>query len=333
MSKKEPVLFSGCAPSGTLTIGNYLGALSNWVELQKSHDCFYAIVDLHAITVRQKPADLRSRALSFLAGYLASGIDPSKSTVFIQSHVPAHAELAWILGCFTYLGELGRMTQFKDKSSKNEKNINAGLFTYPVLMAADILLYQTDLVPVGHDQKQHLELARDIATRFNNAYSETFTIPEPYIPAAGSRIMNLQYPTKKMDKSNPTPATYIALTDEPTIIVNKIKRAVTDSEGSIAYDEKRPGISNLVSMYSAVSGKPIKDIAREYSGQGYAVFKKDLGELLVERLRPVREKYNYLMNDRGELEKILKDGSERATKRAMRTLGKVWRKIGFIQKK
>jgi len=257
-NRKRPVLLSGIQPSGNLMIGNYIGALKNWVELQDQYDCLFVLVDLHAITVKQDPADLRRRSFEFLCLYLACGIEPEKNTIFVQSHVPGHSELSWILNCFTYVGELNRMTQFKEKSTRHNTNVNVGLFDYPVLMAADILLYGTDLVPVGHDQKQHLELARNIAERFNNIYGEIFTVPEPYIPKVGARIMSLQDPTSKMSKSDDNPNNYVALLDSPDIVRNKIKRAVTDSGSEIKYDESKPGICNLLSIYSAITERAIE---------------------------------------------------------------------------
>lgn len=328
---RKPVLLSGIQPSGNLTIGHYLGALRNWVLLQRNYDCLFVLVDLHAITVRQEPAKLRRRCLDFLALYLACGIDPEESTIFVQSHVPQHAELAWVLNCFTYMGELNRMTQFKDKSRKHEDNINAGLFSYPVLMAADILLYQTNLVPVGADQKQHLELTRDLAERFNNAYSETFAVPEPYIPPVGARIMSLQDPTNKMSKSDENDKNYIALLDPLDVAASKIKRAVTDSGTTVEYDESRPGISNLVTIYSSLTNDSFDAIRDRYSGKGYAEFKADLAEIVVEWLRGLQDKYNAIIHDKAYLEGLLNKGAEHARARANRTLKKVYRKVGFIQ--
>lgn len=328
---RKPVLLSGIQPSGNLTIGHYLGALRNWVLLQRNYDCLFVLVDLHAITVRQEPAKLRRRCLDFLALYLACGIDPEESTIFVQSHVPQHAELAWVLNCFTYMGELNRMTQFKDKSRKHEDNINAGLFSYPVLMAADILLYQTNLVPVGADQKQHLELTRDLAERFNNAYSETFAVPEPYIPPVGARIMSLQDPTNKMSKSDENDKNYIALLDPLDVAASKIKRAVTDSGTTVEYDESRPGISNLVTIYSSLTNDSFDAIRDRYAGKGYAEFKADLAEIVVEWLRGLQDKYNAIIHDKAYLEGLLNKGAEHARARANRTLKKVYRKVGFIQ--
>lgn len=332
MDKKQRI-FSGSQPSGFLTLGNYVGAIKNWTELQDKYDCIYCIVDLHSLTVRQDPVELRKRSLSFLAQYIACGLDPEKSIIFIQSHVSAHAELSWILNCYTYMGELGRMTQFKDKSKKHPDNINAGLFTYPVLMAADILLYHTDLVPVGEDQKQHLEITRDIAERFNNIYGNVFTIPEPYIPKVGSRIMSLQDPDKKMSKSDENPNSYIALLDEPNVIIKKFKRAITDSEAIVRYDvENKPGISNLMSIYSSVTGQTFEEIEREFDGKGYGDFKARVGEAVTETLSPIQKRYSELMNDRGYLEQVMKTGAEKAGYIANRTLSKVYKKVGFILK-
>ncbi|WP_069649975.1 tryptophan--tRNA ligase [Caloranaerobacter ferrireducens] len=332
MSDKK-VILSGIKPSGELTLGNYLGAIKNWIKLQDEYECFYCIVDLHAITVPQVPKDLRRNTLEILAQYIASGIDPDKNTIFIQSHVSEHAELAWVLNCLTYMGELNRMTQFKEKSRKNEANLNAGLFTYPVLMAADILLYQADLVPVGEDQKQHLELARDIAKRFNNRYSETFKIPEVYISKIGARIMSLQDPTSKMSKSDGNENGYILLKDSPDTIRRKIKRAVTDSLNRVKYCDEQPGIKNLITIYSKLSGDSIEEIEKRYEGQGYAKFKDDLAEVVVEGLRPLRERFEDLMKNKDYLEKVYIEGANKAQRVARKTLSKVYRKVGFIQRK
>ncbi|KPU27738.1 tryptophanyl-tRNA synthetase [Caloranaerobacter sp. TR13] len=329
----KKVILSGVKPSGELTLGNYLGAIKNWVMLQDEYDCYYCIVDLHAITVPQVPKDLRRNTLEILAQYIASGIDPEKNTIFIQSHVSEHAELAWVFNCLTYMGELNRMTQFKEKSRKNEANLNAGLFTYPVLMAADILLYQADLVPVGEDQKQHLELARDIAKRFNNRYSETFKIPEVYISKVGARIMSLQDPTSKMSKSDDNENGYILLKDSPDVIRRKIKRAVTDSLNRVKYCDEQPGIKNLITIYSKLSGDSIEEIEKRYEGQGYAKFKADLAEVVVEGLRPLREKFEDLMKNKDYLEKVYIEGANKAQRVARKTISKVYRKVGFIQRK
>jgi len=324
-------IFSGAQPSGSVTLGNYLGAIKNWVELQDEYDCIYCIVDLHALTVRQQPEIFRERCYSFLAQYLACGLDPEKNIIYFQSHVSAHAELAWILNCYTYMGELSRMTQFKEKARKHSDNVNAGLFTYPVLMAADILLFKTDLVPVGEDQKQHIELTRDIAIRFNNLYGEVFKIPEAYIPKVGARIMSLQEPTKKMSKSDENENSYILVLDPPELIMKKFKKAVTDSEAVVRYDEKnKPGISNLMNIYSAVTGLGFEQIEKEFEGQGYGAFKKAVAEAVIECLRPIREKYEELMADRSYLEKVMKDGAERANEIASRTLREVYDRIGLM---
>lgn len=329
MSDKK-VIFSGVKPTGEPTLGNYLGALKNWVELQDDYDCYYCIVDLHAITVPQEPKDLRRRSLEILAQYIASGIDPEKNTLFFQSHVSAHAELSWVLNCISYMGQLGRMTQYKEKSQKSEENVNAGLFTYPVLMAADILLYQADLVPVGEDQKQHLELARDLAIRFNNRYSETFKVPDVYMSKVGNRIMGLQDPSSKMSKSGDDENDYILIIEDADVTARKIKRAVTDSIGVVKYSDEQPGIKNLITIYSKFSGESIAEIEGKYEGQGYGKFKSDLAEVVVEGLRPVREKFIDLMNNKDYLETIYTDGAKQAEYVANKTLRKVYKKVGFI---
>lgn len=323
-------MLSGISPSGNLTIGNYIGALKNWVEMQEKYDCLFVLVDMHAITVRQEPELLRSRCLSFIAQYLACGIDPKKSTLFVQSHVKAHTELAWTLGCYTYAGELNRMTQFKDKSKKHPTNINAGLYVYPLLMAADILLYQTDIVPIGDDQRQHLEITRDIAVRFNNLYGKVFKIPEPYFPKIGARIMSLLEPAHKMDKSDTNSNNYIALLDEPSVITNKIKTAVTDSGTEIKTSETKPGISNLIAIYSVLSEKSPEEIEKAYTGKNYMTFKKDLAEMIVGKLRPIQNEYKKLIKNKNYISGILKDGAQEATRRAEETLKKVYEKVGFI---
>lgn len=332
MSDKKRIL-SGIQPSGALTLGNYVGALRNWVELQKNeeYEAFYMLADLHTITVRQEAKNLRKNCMDLLALFLAAGIDPEKSPIFFQSHVPAHTELSWVLDCNTYMGELSRMTQFKDKSQKHSDNINAGLFNYPVLMAADILLYQADLVPVGHDQKQHLEITRDIAKRFNNAYSETFKIPEPYIPKVGARIMSLQDPTSKMSKSDPNENGYILILDKPDAVVRKIKRAVTDSGSEVRRGEGKEGIENLMSIYGAVTGKTMDDIEIEFEGKGYGDFKAAVAEAVSEELKPIQKRYEELMANKDYLEEVYRSGAERARRVAMKTLSKVYRKVGFIQ--
>lgn len=324
-------IFSGVQPSGNLTIGNYLGAIKNWIPLQDEFECLYCIVDLHTLTVRQKPAELRQRSMNLLALYMACGLDPQKSILFMQSHVSAHAELAWILNCYTYMGELNRMTQFKDKSLKHGDNINAGLFTYPVLMAADILLYQADLVPIGQDQKQHLEITRDIAERFNNVYGDTFTIPEAYIPKIGAKIMSLQEPDKKMSKSDENENAYVFILDSEDAILRKFKRAVTDSEREIRYDEvNKPGVSNLISIYSAVTGKNFGEIENEFEGRSYGDLKEIVGQSVAELLKPVQQKYNEYTSNKDYLNSILKENSEKAAYMARKTLSKVYRKVGLV---
>ncbi|MDW7667828.1 MAG: tryptophan--tRNA ligase [Bacillota bacterium] len=328
----KKIIFSGIQPSGSLTLGNYIGALKNWVSLQEQYESYYCIVDMHAITVDKEPKDLRKNTLEVLANYIASGLDPEKNTLFIQSHVPAHAELSWVLNCYTYFGELSRMTQFKDKSQKNSSNINAGLFDYPVLMAADILLYQTDLVPVGEDQRQHLELSRDIAQRFNNRYSPTFKVPEPYISKVGAKIMSLQDPESKMSKSDDNENGYILLNDSPDKIMRKFKRAVTDSVGEINYTDNQLGIKNLITIYSKLTEESVDEILEKYSGKGYANLKEDTAEVVIEKLRPIREESERLVKDKTYLEKVYKNGAEKAQYAAMKTLRKVHKKVGFIPK-
>jgi tryptophanyl-tRNA synthetase len=325
-------IFSGIQPTGVFTLGNYIGAIKNWNTLQKDYDCLFSVVDMHAITVRQDPGRLRQQILNSYALLLACGIDPEKSVLFIQSHVARHAELSWVLSCFTQFGELSRMTQFKDKSLRHADNINAGLFTYPVLMAADILLYQTDMVPVGADQKQHLELARDIAARFNSVCGDTFKIPEPYIPKTGARIMSLADPTKKMSKSDENPNGFVAILDEPDVIMRKFKRAVTDSDSVVRYAEGKDGINNLMSIYSSVSGKTFEEIEREFDGKGYGDFKSAVGEAVSDALRPIREDYKRYSNDKAYLEDCYTKGAEMANKISFRTLDKVYKKCGFIKK-
>ena len=326
-------ILSGIQPSGAVTLGNYVGALRNWVELQKSdeYECYFMLADLHTITVRQEAKVLRKNAIDLLALFLAAGIDPQKSPVFFQSHVPAHVQLSWVLNCNTYMGELSRMTQFKDKSRKHADNINAGLFTYPALMAADILLYQADLVPVGEDQKQHLEITRDIAKRFNNAYSETFKIPEPYIPKVGARIMSLQDPTQKMSKSDPNENAYILLLDKPDAIVRKIKRAVTDSGSEVRRGEGKEGIENLMSIYGAVTGKTMEETEAEFEGKGYGVFKSAVADAVVAALEPIQKRYAELTASRDYLEDVYRSGAQIAERTAFKTIAKVYRKVGFIQ--
>jgi len=332
MNEKK-IIFSGIKPSGSITLGNYIGALKNWVELQESYHCYYCVVNLHAITERQSPKELRKLTLEALAQYIACGLDPEKSTVFIQSHVSAHAELSWVLNTFTYMGELNRMTQYKDKSKKKAENLNSGLFTYPVLMASDILLYQTNLVPVGEDQKQHLELTRDIANRFNNHYSETFAIPEVFTPKTGARIMSLQEPSSKMAKSDENENASIYILDSPEVIRRKLKRAVTDSVGVVQISNDQPGIKNLITIYAALSGVSSEDVVEKYKGQGYGVFKADVADLIIEKLSPIREKYEALMKDKAYLESVYEQGAEKAERVARKTLSKVYKKVGFVPRK
>lgn len=330
MDKK--IVYSGMQPTGCITIGNYVGAFRNWLKLQEEANAIFAIADLHALTVRQNPAEFRKTALSFFAQFLAMGLDPEKCILYFQSHVPQHAELTWILNCFTYVGEAGRMTQFKEKSIKHADNINMGLMDYPVLMAADILLYQTDLVPVGIDQKQHLELARDLAMRFNNAYSPTFKVPEPYIPKQGAKVFSLADPRAKMSKSDPNPNAAVSVIDSPEIIMSKFKKAVTDSDPYVAYDEEnKPGISNLLTIFSSFTGRSVESLVNEYHDKGYATFKTAVGEAVVEGLSGVRENYEKLLNNKDYLMRIAKDGAEKAERIAFRTMQKVKRKLGLTE--
>ena len=332
---KKKVMLSGIKPTGDLTLGSYLGAIKNWAERAEQYDCYYFMADLHALTTRNNPADLRRRTLEQLAQYVACGLDPQKNTLFLQSHVPAHAELGWVLNCYTVFGELSRMTQFKDKSAKNADNINGGLFTYPALMAADILLYQPDYVPVGDDQKQHVELTRDVAQRFNNLYGETFRVPEPWIPKVGARIMDLLEPTSKMSKSDEIGNGRVCLMDKPDDIMRKFKRAATDSEtGRCVYfdPEKKPGVANLMQIYSACTGKTFEEIETEFDGKGYGAFKPAVGEAVVELLRPIREEAEHILRDKAYLEGIYRDGAERASRVAERTLRKVYKKVGLVQR-
>ncbi len=331
----KPIVLSGCQPSGQLTIGNYMGALRQWVNMQEDHDCLYMLVDLHAITVRQNPKVLHQACLDGLALYIACGIDPAKSTVFMQSHVPEHAQLAWLMNCYTQMGELNRMTQFKDKSAKNVSNINAGLYTYPVLMAADILLYQANQVPVGEDQKQHLELARDIATRFNNVYGETFSIPDPYIPEFGARVMSLQDPTKKMSKSDDNVNNFVGLLEDPKKISKKIKRAVTDSDDQarIYFDTaEKPGVSNLLSLLSCATGTSIEKLVPSYEDKMYGHLKSDVADAIVALIEPIQVKYHALRDDQAELNRIMHEGSEKASQRASVTLAKAYEAVGFVKR-
>ena len=325
------ISFSGVQPSGNLTIGNYLGAIRNFSHYTEQYKCFYCVVDMHAITVRQVPAELRRRTAETLALYIACGLEPEKNTLYVQSHVPAHAELAWILNCFTMFGELSRMTQFKDKSARHSDNINAGLFTYPALMAADILLYQTDVVPVGIDQKQHVELTRDIATRFNSVFPGTFTIPEPVIQKSGMKIMSLAEPTKKMSKSDENTNAVVYILDDRDTIIRKFKRAVTDSDTVVRYAEGKDGINNLMSIYSCFTGKTFEEIEKEFEGKGYGDFKLAVGETCADALAPVQAKFNELLADKAYLEEIMKKGADEASYYARKTLSKVKKKLGFVQ--
>ncbi|WP_395019589.1 tryptophan--tRNA ligase [Robinsoniella peoriensis] len=329
MINDKKVLFSGMQATGTLTLGNYLGALKNWVTLSDEYECFYSVVDLHSITVRQDPATLRKRARALLTLYIAAGLDPEKNCIYYQSHVSGHAELSWILNCYTYMGELSRMTQFKDKSAKHADNINAGLFTYPTLMAADILLFQTDLVPVGIDQMQHLELTRDIAQRFNGIYGDVFTVPEAYIGKTGAKIMSLQDPAKKMSKSDENPNGSIYLMDDPDTIMRKCKRAVTDSEATILYRDEQPGIKNLLDIYCACMGKTPDEAVKEFDGLGYGAFKEAIGEAVISVLKPVQDRVAELDKDKGYIDGIIKTNAEKANYYATKTLRKVQRKVGF----
>ncbi len=326
---KKKVL-SCIQPSGMLTLGNYLGALKNWLNMQEEFDCTFAVADLHAITVRQEPAKLRQQIYSTYALMLALGLDPEKSTLFIQSHVAAHSQLAWLLSCYTQFGEMSRMTQFKDKSAKHADNVNVGLFSYPVLMAADILLYKPDFVPVGADQKQHLEIARDIAERFNGIYGDVFTVPDPYIPKIGARVMSLQDPTKKMSKSDENLNSWVAILDNPDDIMRKFKRAVTDSEARVCIGEEKHGINNLIGIYSAVTGKTADQITAQFEGKGYGDFKLAVGEAVVEELRPIRERYDAIIKDKAALEELYRNGAQKAEYVARKTLSKAMKKVGFV---
>ncbi len=329
-AERKKTIFSAIQPSGTITLGNYLGALSNWVRLQDEYRCIYAVADLHAITVRQDPKAFKQNILNAYALFLACGVDTDKSIFFIQSHVPTHAQMAWVLNCYTQFGELSRMTQFKDKSQKHADNVNAGLFAYPSLMAADILLYQADLVPIGADQKQHLELARNIAERFNGVYGNTFRIPDGYIPTVGARVMSLQDPTRKMSKSDENVNAWVAVLDKPEVIMKKFKRAVTDSEARVCVGEGKEGINNLIGILSAVTGKTAEEITLEFEGRGYGDFKTAVGEAVVERLRPIRERFDELIGERAYLEEQYRKGAETAQMISQRTLDKAMKKIGFL---
>lgn len=330
---KKKTILSGIKPTGQLTVGNYIGAMKNFVKLQDDYEAYYMVVDLHALTVPQEPKELRQKTLSIIAQYIAVGLDPDVSTLFIQSHVTGHTELSWILGCLTGLGELSRMTQFKDKSSKPGANINAGLYTYPILMASDILLYNADFVPVGEDQKQHVELTRDIAIRFNHRYSDTFTVPEPVIPKTGARIMDLQNPLSKMGKSDSGETGRIALIDDPNIIAKRIKSAVTDSGSEIVFSEKdeKAGIRNLLTIYSNLTDITVPELEQKYAGKGYGDLKKDLAEIVVESLKPIKSTHDDLMKNKDYLESVLKSGAEKAQAKAWKILSKVYRKVGLVQ--
>ncbi len=330
ITERKKVIFSAIQPSGTVTLGNYLGALKNWIGLQDDYDCIYALADLHTITVRQEPAKFRKNALEAYALLLACGINIDKSLFFIQSQVPTHAQLAWVLNCYTQFGELQRMTQFKDKSAKHADNVNAGLFTYPSLMAADILLYQADLVPVGADQKQHLELTRNIAERFNGLYSPTFTVPDAYIPKQGARIMSLQEPTRKMSKSDENVNGYVAVLDKPDDIMRKFKRAVTDSDACVRYAEGKDGVNNLMGIYSCVTGLTCEQIEKEFEGKGYGDFKTAVGEAVVEHLRPIQERFADYSKNKDYLEKCYTESAQKALAISSRTLNKVMKKVGFL---
>ena len=329
MEHEKKTIFSATQPSGRITLGNYLGALRNWVALQDDYNAIYCVADEHAITVRQDPAALRRQSLELYAQFIACGLDPEKSIIFIQSHVPQHAELAWVLNCYTMFGELSRMTQFKDKSASHADNVNAGLFTYPSLMAADILLYQADLVPVGEDRRQHVEITRNIAQRFNGIYGDVFTMPEAYIPKVAARVMSLSEPEKKMSKSSPNENSFVLVMDKPEAIMRKFKRAITDSEGGIYRSPEKPGVTNLIEIYSAVTGMTPEAVENEFNGKGYGVFKPAVGEAVVEALRPIREETERLLGDKGYLETLYRQGAEKAAALANRTLRKVHKKVGF----
>lgn len=332
MIGNQKILFSGMQATGNLTLGNYLGALKNWVTLSDEYECFYSVVDLHSITVRQDPSELRKRARNLLTLYIAAGLDPEKNCIYYQSHVSGHAELSWILNCFTYMGELNRMTQFKDKAAKHTDNINSGLYTYPVLMAADILLFQTDVVPVGKDQLQHLEICRDIAQRFNSIYGDVFTIPEGYLGKSGAKIMSLQEPTKKMSKSDENINASIYLMDDPDTIIRKFKRAITDSENVIQYRDEQPGIKNLLDIYCSCTNKSPSEAVKEFDGLGYGDFKLAVGESVVSVLKPVQDRFDELTKDKAYIDKIIKDNAEKANYYAMKTLRKVQKKVGFPER-
>lgn len=329
-TERKKVILSGIQPTGTFTLGNYIGAVRNWGKMQEDYHCAYFIADLHSLTVRQEPAALRKQTMEAFALLLACGIDPEKSLVFVQSHVAGHAEMAWILSCYAQFGELSRMTQFKDKASRHADNVNAGLFTYPVLMAGDILLYQPDYVPVGADQKQHLEFTRDIVTRFNNIYGNVFRMPEAYIPKTGARVMSLQDPLKKMSKSDENINGFVSILDEPAVIVNKFKRAVTDSEREVVYREGKDGINNLMTIYSVVTGQSFEQIEKEFEGRGYGEFKLAVGEAVAEQLRPIRERFDKISKDKAYLEETYRKGAQKAAEISERTLSKVKKKVGLL---
>lgn len=331
MEKEKKILYSGMQATGTLTLGNYLGALKNWVNLCDEYECFYGVMDLHSLTVRQNPTEFRQNARKLYALYVAAGLDPEKNCIYYQSHVPAHAQLGWVLDCFTYMGELNRMTQFKDKAAKHADNINAGLYTYPVLMAADILLYQADVVPVGIDQKQHLEITRDIAERFNNLYGEVFTVPEAYFGKNSAKVMSLQEPTRKMSKSDENVNATIMLLDDKDTIIRKFKRAVTDSEAEVRYGEDKPGISNLMDIYGCVTGKTNDEITAEFAGKGYGDFKLAVGETVADELAPLQKRYEELLKDKAYIENCIKENDAKAAYFANKTLRKVHKKIGLTE--
>jgi len=330
-NNEKKIIFSGMQPTGVITIGNYFGALKNWIKLNETYNCLFCVVDMHSLTVRQDPAKLRQGARNLLALYIAAGLDPVKNIIYYQSHVPQHAELAWILNCYTYMGELNRMTQFKEKSSKHAENINAGLFTYPVLMAADILLFQTDLVPVGNDQRQHLEITRDIAERFNNIYGNVFKVPEAYFGKIGAKIMSLQEPTKKMSKSDENVNGYISLLDEPNVIKNKIKRAVTDSEREIIYSDEKPGVKNLIDIYCASTNQTVEEAMPNFENKGYGELKQIVADALIAEIEPIQKRFNEIKKDKAFLDEIIKKNSETASYLANKTLRKVKKKIGLPQ--
>ncbi|WP_169710445.1 tryptophan--tRNA ligase [Natranaerobius trueperi] len=329
--QNQKVIFSGAQPSGSLTLGNYIGAIKNWKSLEDDYQCIFSIVDLHSLTVRQDPESFRESALSFLAQYLACGLNPDKSIIFFQSHVREHTELAWLLNCMTYMGELNRMTQFKEKSERHSDNVNAGLYTYPVLMAADILLYQTSLVPVGEDQKQHLELSREVAERFNNAYGDTFKIPEVHIPKVGARVMDLQEPEKKMSKSEENDKGVLYLLESEKSLTKKIKRAVTDNENQVAFSDAQPGIKNLISIYSKLTSNTVEEVEEQFSGKGYGDFKKAVAEVVIENLRPIQDKYQEYMENRDYLEEVYTKGAEKASGIASKTMEDVREKLGLVK--